>query len=61
MFAFSPDAFSGQAFSPAAFGIEAAVSPAPTFTGGARYPIPVKPLRRIPREEDESILMAVLH
>ena len=36
--------------------------PLPPTSGGARYPIPIKPLRRVrPREEDEAILLAVLH
>jgi hypothetical protein len=29
--------------------------------GGPRFPIPFKPLRRRPREEDEAFLLAVLH
>lgn len=40
---------------------ESAVAPAPTFSGGARYPIPVRPLKRKPKEEDEALLLALLH
>lgn len=36
-----------------------AVAP-PAFTGGARYSIPIKPLRRRPREEDEALLLTGL-